>query len=124
MKIAHTSDWHIGKKLMGRDRGEEFKEVLAEIADICRREKVELLLVAGDVFDTYTPSAEAEEIFYSSVKNIASTCAVLIISGNHDDYVRLTAAQALSEELNIYTVGNNLKAIDCKKRGKNRVIAC
>ncbi len=117
MKIAHTSDWHIGKKLMGRDRGEEFKEVLAEIADICRREKVELLLVAGDVFDTYTPSAEAEEIFYSSVKNIASTCAVLIISGNHDDYVRLTAAQALSEELNIYTVGNNLKALDCKKRG-------
>ena len=117
MRIAHTSDWHIGKKLMGRDRGEEFKEVLAEIAELCREEKVELLLVAGDVFDTYTPSAEAEEIFYTSVKNIASTCAVLIISGNHDDYVRLTAAQALSEELNIYTVGNNLKALDCKKRG-------
>ncbi len=117
MRIAHTSDWHIGKKLMGRDRGEEFKNVLSEIADICREEKVELLLVAGDVFDTYTPSAEAEEIFYSAVKNIASTCAVLIISGNHDDYVRLTAAQALSEELNIYTVGNNLKPLDCKKRG-------
>lgn len=117
MRIAHTSDWHIGKKLMGRGRGEEFKEVLAEIARICRDEGVELLLVAGDVFDTYTPSAEAEEIFYSSVKAIAETCAVLIISGNHDDYVRLTAAQALSEELNIYTVGNNLKALDCKKRG-------
>ena len=117
MRIAHTSDWHIGKKLMGRDRGEEFKAVLSEIADICRKEKVELLLVAGDVFDTYTPSAEAEEIFYTSVKNIASTCAALIISGNHDDYVRLTAAQALSEELNIYTVGNNLKPLGCKKRG-------
>ena len=118
MKIVHTSDWHIGKKLMGRDRGEEFKAVLGEIGDICRREEADLLLVAGDVFDTYTPSAEAEEIFYSSVKNIASTCAVLIISGNHDDYVRLTAAQALSEELNIYTVGNNLKALDCAKRGR------
>lgn len=117
MRIAHTSDWHIGKKLMGRERGEEFKAVLSEIGDICRDRGVELLLVAGDVFDTYTPSAEAEEIFYSSVKDIASTCAVLIISGNHDDYVRLTAAQALSEELNIYTVGNNLKALDCKKRG-------
>ena len=116
MKIAHTSDWHIGKKLMGRDRGEEFKRVLEEIGDICRCEQVELLLVAGDVFDTYTPSAEAEEIFYSSVRNIAKSCAVLIISGNHDDYVRLTAAQSLSEELNIYTVGNNLKPLDCKKR--------
>ena len=102
---------------MGRDRGEEFKAVLAEIAGICRDEKVELLLVAGDVFDTYTPSSEAEEIFYSSVKEMAASCAVLIISGNHDDYVRLTAARALSEELNIYTVGNNLEPLDCKKRG-------
>ena len=62
MKIVHTSDWHIGKKLMGRDRGEEFKAVLGEIGDICRREEADLLLVAGDVFDTYTPSAEAEEM--------------------------------------------------------------
>lgn len=103
---------------MGRERGEEFKAVLSEIAEICRQEQVDLLLVAGDVFDTYTPSAEAEEIFYSSVKSIAAECAVLIISGNHDDYVRLTAARALSEELNIYTVGNNLEPLDCKKRGK------
>ena len=118
MKIVHTSDWHIGKKLMGRDRGEEFKAVLAEIGGICREQKADMLLVAGDVFDTYTPSAEAEEIFYTSVKEIAKCCAVLIISGNHDDYVRLTAARALSEELNIYTVGNNLEPLDCKKRGK------
>lgn len=118
MKIVHTSDWHIGKKLMGRDRGEEFKAVLGEIGDICRREEADLLLVAGDVFDTYTPSPRRRKSFISSVKNIASTCAVLIISGNHDDYVRLTAAQALSEELNIYTVGNNLKALDCAKRGR------
>ncbi len=118
MKIAHTSDWHIGKKLMGHERSEEFKNVLAEIADVCREEGVDLLLVAGDVFDTYTPSAEAEEIFYSAVKAMSAECAVLIISGNHDDYVRLTAAQALSEELNIYTVGNNLKPLDCKRRGR------
>ncbi|MCD7729469.1 MAG: exonuclease subunit SbcD [Clostridia bacterium] len=117
MKIAHTSDWHIGKKLMGRDRGEEFKAVLAEIGKICRGNGVELLLVAGDVFDTYTPSAEAEEIFYTSVKEIARTCAVLIISGNHDDYIRLTAAGSIAEELNIYIIGNNLAPVTCKKRG-------
>ncbi|MCD8371718.1 MAG: exonuclease subunit SbcD [Clostridia bacterium] len=118
MKIAHTSDWHIGKKLIGRDRSEEFKTVLSEIGDICREKKVELLLVAGDVFDTYTPSAEAEEIFYTAIKEIAKTCAVLIISGNHDDYVRLTAAGSLAEELNIYIIGNNLRKIPCLKRGK------
>ncbi len=117
MRIAHTSDWHIGKKLMGRDRGEEFVAVLAEIGQICRDRGVELLLVAGDVFDTYTPSAEAEQIFYSAVKDMAATCAVLIISGNHDDYVRLTAAQSLAEELNIYIVGNNLRPVECAGRG-------
>ena len=70
MKILHTSDWHIGKKLRGRERYEEHKNVLYEIAEICKAENVDLCLVAGDVFDTYTPSAEAEEIFYNSVKEI------------------------------------------------------
>ncbi len=113
MKILHTSDWHIGKKLMGRDRYDEFRAVLFEISDICEREKVRLALVAGDIFDTYTPSAEAEQIFYDGVKSIARHCAVLIISGNHDDYVRLTAASAFAQELNVYIAGNNLKSIEC-----------
>lgn len=118
MIIAHTSDLHIGKKLMGRERLDESRAVLSEICALCEREGVELLLVAGDVFDTYTPSAEAEEVFYSGIKELSSRCAVLIISGNHDDYVRLTAAATLAQELNVYIVGNNLQKIDCKKRGK------
>lgn len=118
MKILHTSDLHIGKKLNGRDRYDEFRGVMREIADVCRRENVELALVAGDVFDSYTPSAEAEEIFYSGIKLIAQNSTVLIISGNHDDYVRLTAAASLAEELNVFIVGNNLQAVKCGKGGK------
>ncbi len=113
MKILHTSDWHIGKKLMGRERYDEYRSVLAEISCICESEGVELVLVAGDVYDTYTPSAEAERIFYDGVKQIAKHSAVLIISGNHDDYVRLTAAAGFAEELNVYIVGNNLREIGC-----------
>lgn len=118
MKILHTSDWHIGKKLIRRDRSEEFRAVLNEISDICEKEKVELCLVAGDIFDTYTPSAEAESIFFEAVTRIAKFCAVLIISGNHDDYVRLTASSSLAEEQNIYIVGNNLRAVKCRTGGK------
>lgn len=118
MKILHTSDWHIGKKLMGRERYGEYVSVLSEISDICEREKVDMVLVAGDVYDTYTPSAEAEEIFYNGVKEIAKHSAVLIISGNHDDYVRLTAAAKIAEELNIYIIGNNLNKISCAERGR------
>lgn len=116
MKILHTSDWHIGKKLMGRERYDEYRAVLSEISSVCEREKVELVLVAGDIFDTYTPSAEAEQIFYEGVKNIAKYSAVLIISGNHDDYVRLTAASVFASELNVYIIGNNLQSIDCGKQ--------
>ncbi len=111
MKVLHTSDLHIGKKLMGRERFWEYRAVFGELCSICRAEKVELLLIAGDVFDTYTPSAEAEEIFYSGVKSLAEICTVLVISGNHDDYVRLTAASALASALNVYILGNNLQKI-------------
>lgn len=101
MKILHTSDLHIGKKLMGRERFPEYRAIFSELAEACDRENVELVLIAGDVFDTYTPSAETEEIFYRGIKELSKRCAVLVISGNHDDYVRLTAASALAEEQNI-----------------------
>lgn len=117
MRILHTSDLHIGKKLMSRDRYDEYRAVLSEIRSVCMREGVELVLIAGDVFDTYTPSAEAEQIFYSGVKDIAEVSTVLVISGNHDDYVRLTAASSLAGELGIYIVGNDLKPVPLKKHG-------
>lgn len=107
MRILHTSDWHIGKRLMGRERLQEQAQALDEIAQICQSERIELVLIAGDVFDVYTPSAEAEELFYQKIRQIAGeNRAVLIISGNHDDGVRLSAAAPLAGELGIYIVGN------------------
>ena len=106
MRILHTSDWHIGKRIAGKERLDEQRAVLDEIADICEEEKIELVLVAGDVFDTYLPSAEAEDLFYHAVKKIAGQeRCVLIISGNHDDAVRLTAAAVIAEEQGIYIYG-------------------
>lgn len=107
MRILHTSDWHIGKRLMGRERLLEQAQALDEIAQICEQQHIELVLLAGDVFDVYTPSAEAEELFFKKIRAIAGQDrAVLIISGNHDDGVRLSAAAPLAEELGIYIVGN------------------
>ncbi len=107
MRVLHTSDWHIGKRLQGKERLDEQRAVLEEIARVCDAEGVELVLVAGDIFDTYLPSSEAEDAFYAAVKRIAGKdrCVVLI-SGNHDDNVRLAAACALSEEQGIYIFGN------------------
>lgn len=107
MNILHTSDWHIGKRLMDRERLPEQEQALEEIARICEERSVELVLVAGDVFDTYMPSAEAEEVFFRAVKRIAGEeRAVVIVSGNHDDGVRLAASAPLAAEEGIYLFGN------------------
>lgn len=108
MRILHTSDWHIGKRLGKYERLEEQAEVLDEIISLCEEENVELVLIAGDVFDTYTPSAEAEELFYAKVKKLAGeNRSVLVISGNHDDGVRLSATAPLASDSGVYIVGNS-----------------
>lgn len=118
MRILHTSDWHIGKRLVGRERLREQEEVFDEIVRICDEQEVGLVLIAGDVFDTYTPSAEAEDLFFRTVKRLAGQHrAVLMISGNHDDGVRLSASAPVCEELGIYVVGNSRAPITPKQRG-------
>ena len=124
MRILHTSDWHIGKRLMGRERLDEQSDVLDEIVRICDGEGVELVLVAGDIFDTYMPSAEAEDLFFSKIKAMAGADrAVLLISGNHDDGVRLSASAPLSEELGIYVVGNSRKPLPLHSMRKVRPLS-
>ena len=62
MKILHTSDWHVGKTLKGRDRLDEQRAVLAEIVGIAREHEVDAVLVAGDLYDAAVPSAEAQQL--------------------------------------------------------------
>ena len=119
MKILHTSDWHVGKRLMGRERLAEQAEVLDEIIALCESEQIELVLIAGDIFDTYTPQAEADELFFSKIKKVAGKDrAVLIISGNHDDGVRLSAVSPLSQEQGVYIVGNSRASISSTYQGR------
>ena len=120
MKILHTSDLHIGKRLMDRERLPEQVAVLDELTAICERENVALVIIAGDVFDTFLPSSEAEEVFYSALKKLAGeTRAVVIISGNHDDGVRLSACAPLAEEQGVYIYGGTPRVF---KTGGNRPV--
>ena len=107
MRILHTSDWHLGKRLMERERLPEQAEVMEEIISICDEKRVELVLIAGDIFDTYLPPAEAEELFFATVKRLAAGRAVVIISGNHDDGVRLAASAPLAGEEGVYIFGGH-----------------
>ena len=96
MKLLHTSDWHVGKPLRGSSRADEHRAVLAEIAAIVRAEDVDLVIVAGDLFDTATPAPESEEIVYRALLDLAATGAdVAVIAGNHDNPRRLRAVAPL-----------------------------
>jgi exonuclease SbcD len=102
MKILHTSDWHVGKTLRGRSRAEEHRRVLAEIVDVAATNKVDLVLVAGDLFDTAAPSPEAEQIVYKTLLDLVDTGArVAVIAGNHDNARRLHAVEPLLDLGNV-----------------------
>ncbi|MDX1659148.1 MAG: exonuclease SbcCD subunit D [Nitriliruptorales bacterium] len=96
MRILHTSDWHVGRSIRGRSRADEHRAVLAEIVEIARTRQVDLVLVAGDLFDTATPSPQAERIVYGALLALAETGAhVVVIAGNHDNARRLAAVEPL-----------------------------
>lgn len=108
MRILHTGDWHVGKALRGRSRADEHRAVLEEIVEIAAGKddpgrKADLVLVAGDLFDTAAPSPESEQIVYRALLGLAQTGAeVVVIAGNHDNPRRLEAVQPLLELTNVH----------------------
>ena len=123
MYLLHTSDWHIGKRLMDRERLPEQAEALEELVRICDDEQVDVVLIAGDVFDTFMPSAEAEEVFFRAVKRLAGERrAVVAVAGNHDDGVRLAASASLAAEEGVYLFGGGrYPAVSARRRGVHPV---
>lgn len=107
MRFLHTADLHLGKTLEGRNRAVEQERVLAEICELAERHQVDLVLMAGDIYDGFNPSAEAERQLYGFLRRLSSdgSRAVVLIAGNHDQPQRLAAALPLAQEHGIYIVG-------------------
>ncbi len=107
MKLLHTSDWHLGKRLENISRLDEQKDVLKEICEIAEAEQVGAVIVSGDLFDTYNPSAEAVDLFYKTLKRLANNGkrAVIAIAGNHDSPDRIEAPDPLARECGILFAG-------------------
>ncbi len=108
MKILHTSDWHLGRSLYGKKRYVEFEAFLEWLAQTIEDEEVDALLVAGDVFDTSTPSNRAQELYYRFLCRVSTSCCrhVVIIAGNHDSPSFLNAPKELLRALNVYVIGS------------------
>ncbi|RLK22745.1 exodeoxyribonuclease I subunit D [Micromonospora sp. M71_S20] len=102
MKILHTSDWHVGKVLKGQSRAEEHKRVLAGVIDVARTEAPDLVIVAGDLYDTAAPTPEATRLVTRALTALRRTGAdVVAIGGNHDNGQALDALRPWAEAAGI-----------------------
>lgn len=90
MRLLHTSDWHIGRTFHGHSTLPHLRGVLAGLAELTARERVDVVLVAGDVFDSAAPAADAFLLFEEAVGALREAGAVVVMtSGNHDSVARL-----------------------------------
>lgn len=124
MRILHTADWHLGKNLEGLSRMDEQEQFLEDFVHIVRDNNIDLVIIAGDVYDSSNPPARAEKMFYDTLKKISANGErmTLVISGNHDNPERLVAAGPLAREHGIIMVGTPKSVVEVGEYGNNRVL--
>jgi exonuclease SbcD len=107
LRVLHTADWHLGKKLEYFSRHEEQIEVMNEICQIADEQEVHLVIVAGDLFDTFNPPAESQDLFYKTLYKLTNhgKRAVIAIAGNHDMPERIEAPHPLAQTCGIIFSG-------------------
>lgn len=108
MKILHTADWHLGKRLDRFSRLEEQILIMEEIIGIADEENIDLVIVAGDLFDNFNPGVEATELLYKTLKRLSQNGKrpVIAISGNHDSPNLIDAPDPLARECGIILIGH------------------
>ena len=116
MRVLHTSDWHLGHTLRGEvSREREHAAFLAWLLEACRREAADALVITGDVFDSATPPASAEKMwfeFLAATRRALPALDIIAIAGNHDSPARLGAASAVLRELGVHVIGGLPRTAD------------
>jgi DNA repair protein SbcD/Mre11 len=107
MRILHTSDWHVGKVLKGRDREDEHKHVLADVVKVAETERPDLVIVAGDLYDSAAPSHTSTRLVTRALSALRRTGAeVVAIGGNHDNGPALDALRPWADAAGITLRGS------------------
>ncbi len=114
MRVLHTSDWHLGSSLAGKKRYDEEEAFLDWLIGVISRDSIDSLIIAGDIFDSGTPSNRALELYYRFLGRVGRTCCrhVLVTAGNHDSPSLLTAPRELLSVLDIHVVGSIPPTVD------------
>ena len=129
MKILHTADWHIGKKLHKHDLYPDFDLFINWLCTCIQENKIELLLISGDVFDLANPSSDARKQYYKALLKLRNLdCKIILTGGNHDSPAMLDAPGEILRELEMHVVGSLRENIeDCVipvkgKSGKTELV--
>lgn len=102
IRVLHTADWHLGQTFFGYDRVEEHTHFLDWLAHELKENKIDVLLIAGDVFDVSNPSAISQRMFYHFIRRVTEEnpkLQLVVVAGNHDSAVRLEAPLPLLQEM-------------------------
>ena len=108
MRVLHTADWHLGQRfIQGHERTDEHRHFLEWLVQTVKDQQVEVLVVAGDVFDTGSPSNQALELYYSFLLTMQQTSCrdIVVVGGNHDSPATLNAPARLLRHLRVHVVG-------------------
>lgn len=106
MRIVHTADWHAGRVWKSRSRLDELRQILEHLGDFIERERIDLVLMAGDVFDSAAPPAEAERAVSAFFRRLGGAAVPsVVVAGNHDSPARLEAWGMLAEFVGVRTLG-------------------
>ena len=108
MRIIHTSDWHLGQYFSIKDRKDEHGQFLDWLFELITKEAADVLIVAGDIFDSISPPNYAFEMYYNFLGRISATtsCDVIIVGGNHDSAATLNAPKSILKTLNVHVIGS------------------
>lgn len=131
MKILHTSDWHVGKKLGRYDRMPEYRQVLAEVVDTANNEDVDLVIVSGDLFDRAAPPMEALSLVVETLTDLSADGArpVVAVAGNHDSAALFEVLDPLMAPRGVRLVGDVKRpeeggVLEVKTRAGDAAIGC
>jgi len=112
MKILHTADWHLGQTFMQKSRKDEHQLFINWLLATCKQEQIDVLIVAGDIFDVSNPSVEAMDMYHHFLLEAYKlNIEVVIVGGNHDSASRLNTTQSILNQLNIHVVGGEKNAL-------------
>ena len=106
MKILHTSDWHLGKRLHQVDLTDDHRLFTDWFVRTVEEEQADAVLISGDIFDLANPSSEARKLYYETLVKLAGlNCTTIITGGNHDSPSVLNAPREVLRALNIHVLG-------------------